>query len=209
MSDDLYRELTPLPDAVAAFTGWIAHLDLEFSRHLNPELRGEIVRDELHQLYLGRSHAGRLNSTMVTEQGQTVLQFTLDPRNAILESEYYADIDAEKYAVIKPLIWFWQMFDRSPVGLNLWLGFRFRAMLGRHIFRHMGQNVRFFPGVTFTFGYNLTIADNCIFHKDVLLDDRNELLVPEGSSIPHSTRISSQTYSIPRVPDGAQQEHVD
>ena len=209
MSDDLYRELTPLPDAVAAFTGWIAYLDLEFTRHLNPELRSEIVRDELHQLYMGHAYAGKLNSTMVTEQGLTVLQFTLDPRNATLEPEYYADIDVEKYAVIKPLIWFWQMFDRSPVGLNQWLGFRFRAMLGRHIFRHMGQNVTFFQGVEFTFGYNLTIADNCILHKNVLLDDRNELLIPEGSSVSDSTRVSSPTYSAGIVPNGTGQALAD
>ncbi|MEO6966779.1 MAG: acyltransferase, partial [Acidobacteriaceae bacterium] len=196
-------------DAVAAFTGWIAYLDLEFTRHLNPELRSEIVRDELHQLYMGHAYAGKLNSTMVTEQGLAVLQFTLDPRNATLEPEYYGDIDVEKYAVIKPLIWFWQMFDRSPVGLNQWLGFRFRAMLGRHIFRHLGQNVTFFHGVEFTFGYNLTIADNCILHKNVLLDDRNELLIPEGSSISDSTRVSSHTYNDGIVPNGTVQALAD
>ena len=30
----------------------------------------------------------------------------------------------------KPLLWFWQMFDRSPLGLNHWLGLRLRSMLG-------------------------------------------------------------------------------
>ncbi|HEX3983339.1 MAG TPA: hypothetical protein VHX12_06555, partial [Acidisoma sp.] len=64
MPDDFYNELKPLPDAEAAFTRWIAHLDTEFTRHNNPELRSEIVRDELHQLYLGRPHGGKLNFTL-------------------------------------------------------------------------------------------------------------------------------------------------
>ncbi len=89
MPDEQYRELKPLPDAEAAFTRWIAHLDSEFTRHNKPEIRSEIVRDELHQLYLGRPHGGKLNFTMVTELPFNVLQLTLDPRNITLRPEYY------------------------------------------------------------------------------------------------------------------------
>jgi len=186
-----YRELKPLPDAEAAYCRWIAHLDAEFTRHHKPELRSEIVRDELHQLYLGRPHGGKLNFTMVTELPFNVLQLTLDPRNVTLEPEYYGDIDAEKYAGIKPLIWFWQMFDRSPVGLNVWLGSRFRCMLGHHIFKHIGKHVRIYRGVEFTFGYNLTIEDNCTIHKFSVLDDRQELVVPAGTRILDYARYDS------------------
>ena len=41
----------------------------------------------------------------------------------------YGDADAAKYGERKPLIWFWMMYDRSPVGLNHWLGHKMRAML--------------------------------------------------------------------------------
>ncbi|MHB8301355.1 MAG: acyltransferase [Acidobacteriaceae bacterium] len=196
MEQTTYRKLKPLPDAEATFCRWIAHLDAEFTRHHKSELRSEIVRDELHQLYLGRPHGGKLNFTMVTELPFNVLQLTLDPRNVTLEPEYYADVDAEKYAALKPLIWFWQMFDRSPVGLNHWLGFRFRAMLGRHIFKHIGKNVKIFHGVEFSFGYNLTIEDNCTIHKFVLLDDRGEIIVRQGSSISDYANIYSHTHDI-------------
>ncbi len=199
MPDDFYNELKPLPDAEAAFTRWIAHLDTEFTRHNNPELRSEIVRDELHQLYLGRPHGGKLNFTMVTELAFNVLQLTLDPRNATLEPEYYRDVDAEKYAFRKPLIWFWRMFDRSPVGLNQWLGFLFRAMLARHIFEHIGENVKIFQGVEFTFGYNLTVEDNCTIHKHVVLDDRSRIVVPAGSTIADYTRVDSRALEISGV----------
>ena len=47
---------------------------------------------------------------------------SFDPRNASLEPEYYGDVDGQKYAERKPLIWFWMMFDRSPVGLTTGLG---------------------------------------------------------------------------------------
>jgi len=191
-----YREIALPVDAETAYLRWIAHLDTEFTRHHKAELRAEIVRDELHQLYLGRPHGGKLNFTMVTELPLNVLQLTLDPRNVTLEPEYYGDIDAEKYANNKPLIWFWQMFDRSPVGLNHWLGFRFRAMLGKHIFKHIGSNVKIFHGVEFSFGYNLTIEDNCTIHKYVLLDDRGEIIVRQGSSISDYANIYSHTHDI-------------
>ena len=196
MTRTSYRELKPTLEAEAAFTRWISHLDSEFSRHHNPELRAEIVRDELHQLYLGRPHGGKLNFNMVTELPLNALQLSLDPRNATLEPEYYGDIDEEKYAAVKPLIWFWQMYDRSPVGLNHWLGFRFRAMLGGHIFKHIGKNVKIFHGVEFSFGYNLTIEDNCTIHKFVLLDDRGGIIVREGSSISDYANVYSHTHDI-------------
>ena len=200
MPEEQYRNLKPLPDAEAAFTRWIAHLDIEFTRHHNPELLSEIVRDELHQLYLGRPHGGKLNFTMVTELPFNVLQLTLDPRNITLEAEYYPEVDGEKYARVKPLIWFWRMCDRSPVGLNHWLGLRFRAMLGRHIFKHVGNDVKIFHNIEFSFGYNLTIEDRCTIHQHVLLDDRSEIVVPAGSSIPDYARVDSRAGDINHAP---------
>ena len=72
------------------------------------------------------------------------------------------------------------MFDRSALGLNHWLGFRFRRMLAKHIFKHMGKNVKIFHGVEFSFGYNLTIEDDCTIHKFVMLDDRGRTHHPQG-----------------------------
>ena len=140
----------------------------------------EMVRDALHQIYLGRPHGGKLNTTLISELPGNVLQMTFDPANVTLEPEYYGDVDVEKYAERKPLIWFWQMFDRSALGLNHWLGFRFRRMLAKHIFKHVGKNVKIFHGVEFSFGYNLTVEDDCIIHKYVMLDDRGELPAAGG-----------------------------
>ncbi|HZU10181.1 MAG TPA: acyltransferase [Pseudacidobacterium sp.] len=194
-----YRDLRPSREAEEVFLRWINYLDEEFTKHRKPELRAELVYDNLHQLFLGRPRGGRLNFTLTTELPFNVLQLSLDSANITLEPEYYGDIDEKKYACIKPLIYFWQMFDRSPVGLNHWLGFRFRAMLGKHIFKHIGKNVKIFHGVEFSYGYNLTIEDDCVIHKYVMLDDRGELILRKGTSISDYAAVYSHAHD-PRDP---------
>jgi acetyltransferase-like isoleucine patch superfamily enzyme len=196
MAEYKYRELKPTPEAEAIFRRWLAHLNEEFTRHQSFERRADIVRDELYQMYLGRPHGGRMNASLDSELATNVLTESFDPRNITLEPEYYGDVDAERYAVRKPLIWFWQMFDRSPLGLNHWLGFKFRCMLGKHIFKHMGKGVKIFHNVEFTFGYNLTIEDNCTIHKNVMLDDRGEIILHEGTSVSDYANIYSHTHDI-------------
>jgi len=82
------------------------------------------------------------------------------------------------------------------VGLNHWLGFRVRAMLARHIFKYCGQNVKIFHNVEFSFGYNLTVEDNCTIHKYVLLDDRGEIIIHEGSSISDYANVYSHSHDL-------------
>ena len=173
----------PTPEAEEIFLRCIGYLDDEFSRHHKPHLRAEIVREQLHQLYLSSPSGAKLNFTLTTELPTNILQLSLDPRNVTLAAEYDPALDREKYAGRKPLIWFWRMFDRSPVGLNLWLGFRLRAMLGRHIFEHLGSNVALYPRVEFAFGYNLTVEDDCTILTGATLDDRKPLRIEKGTTI--------------------------
>lgn len=88
------------------------------------------------------------------------------------------------------------MYDRSPVGLNHWLGYRMRAMLARHVFKLCGKNVKIFHGVEISFGYNLTVEDNCVIHKYVLLDDRGEIIIHEGSSISDYANVYSHAHDL-------------
>ena len=185
-----YRDVRPTPEAEKTFLAWIDELDREFTNR-DPAHRSDVVRDALHNLYAGGS-AGFINRSLAgLTQG-----FCLDPRNASLEPEYYGDVDAAKYAERKPLIWFWMMYDRSPAGLNHWLGYRVRAMLARHVFKHCGRNVKIFHGVEFSFGYNLTVEDNCTIHKYVLLDDRGEITIHEGSSISDYANVYSHAHDL-------------
>lgn len=187
-----YRKLTPLPPAEKAFLTWIDRLDREFATP-DPEHRSIVVRDALHELYLGRPYADPDPAAPLATQ---VLVHSFDPRNATLEPEYYGDVDATKYAERKPLIWFWMMFDRSPAGLNHWLGYRVRAMLARHIFKFCGNNVKIFHGVEVSYGYNLTVEDNCVLHKYVLLDDRGEIIIREGTSISDYANVYSHAHDL-------------
>jgi len=187
-----YREVSPTPAAQRTFLDWVVQLDREFM-HRDPEHRSDVVRDALQQLYLGRKCGAPNAAAPLAEQA---LVHCFDPRNVTLEPEYYGDVDASKYAERKPLIWFWMMYDRSPGGLNHWLGYRVRAMLARHIFKHCGKNVKIFHGVEFSFGYNLTVEDNCTIHKYVLLDDRGEIVIHEGSSISDYANVYSHAHDL-------------
>jgi acetyltransferase-like isoleucine patch superfamily enzyme len=189
-----YRDLEPSREAKDVFIRWIDYLDESFTKHKKPALRQELVRDNLHQLLLGRPHGGKLNFTLTSELPFNVLELSLDPANVTLEPEYYGDIDATRYACIKPLIWFWHLFDQSPVSYNHWLGFRFRAMLGKHIFKSIGNNVKIFHGVEFSYGYNLTIEDDCVIHKYVMLDDRGEIVIKKGTSISDYAAVYSHAH---------------
>jgi len=187
-----YRQLAPTPLAEKTFLGWIESLDREFTNR-DPEHRSLAVRNALHELYLNRGY----EEPKLTEPlAQQALVHSFDPRNVTLEPEYYGDVDPAKYAERKPLIWFWMMYDRSPIGLNHWLGFRMRAMLARHIFKHCGKNVKIFHGVEISFGYNLTVEDNCTIHKYVLLDDRGEMIIHEGSSVSDYANVYSHEHDL-------------
>ncbi len=196
MTQYKYRLLEPTPEAKSIYCRWLTQLDESFSRHKDPRVRSEKVKDELNQLYLAKPATGKIVSTLVSELPFNVLELSFNPLNVTLEPEYYGDIDEKKYAERKPLIWFWQMFDRSPVGINHWLGFRFRSMLGRHIFKSLGKNVKMFHGIEFSYGYNLTIEDDCVIHKYVMLDDRAELTIKRGSSISDYASVFTHSHDV-------------
>jgi acetyltransferase-like isoleucine patch superfamily enzyme len=196
-----YEYRTLHPDAEQSFLAWIDHLDREFGNP-DPVHRSLVVRDALHQIYLGRPYLPEDeneaydNASVTSQLSARALMHSFDPRNATLEPEYYGDIDAARYEPRKPLIWFWMMYDRSPLGLNHWLGYRMRYMIARHVLKHIGNNVKLFHGIEVSFGYNLTIEDNCVIHKYVLLDDRGELVIREGSSVSDYANVYSHSHDL-------------
>ena len=184
----------PAPEAEELYRRWISFLDEEFTRHQAPERRAEVVRDQLYQLYLGRPHGGKLNLTLTSELPGNILSLSLDPDNVTLEAEHFPDADPEQFARRKPLLWFWQMFDRSPIGTNHWLGIRFRCMLGRHIFARMGAGVKIYHGVDRTYGYNLIIEEGVTIRQRALLNDRGGITIGKGAVIGSFARVYSHTH---------------
>jgi acetyltransferase-like isoleucine patch superfamily enzyme len=121
----------------------------------------------------------------------------MDPRNVTLEPEYYADCDQGRFQRVKPLLWLWYSFDRTPVGgQNVWLGVELRRLLARHIFKRCGENFKAFHGVEFSFGYNMEVGDNVVVHRNVLLDDRGGIVLGNNVSISDYANIYSHTHSI-------------
>jgi galactoside O-acetyltransferase len=163
--------------------------------------RNLVVRDTLSQLYLGKPYdEGALTDRRLTIASKTLFA-SLDPRNATLEAEYYREVDPEKWARVKPLLWFWQMFDHSPVGRNVRLGTQVRAMLASRVFKRCGRNIRIFHDVEFSFGYNLTVGDGVTIHRNVLIDDRGEVVIGNEASISDYANIYSHSHAVEDIHD--------
>jgi acetyltransferase-like isoleucine patch superfamily enzyme len=121
----------------------------------------------------------------------------MDPCNITLEPEYYADCDHDRFQWVKPLLWLWYSFDRTPPGAqNVWLGVELRRLLAKHIFKRCGENFKAFHNVEFSFGYNMEVGDNVVVHRNVLLDDRGGIVLGNNVSISDYANIYSHTHSI-------------
>ena len=134
---------------------------------------------------------------------------SMDPCNVTLEPEYYADCDQERFQRVKPLLWLWYSFDRTPAGgQNVWLGVELRRLLARHIFKRCGENFKAFHNVEFSFGYNMEVGDNVVVHRNVLLDDRGGIVLGNNVSISDYANIYSHTHSIVEQKDVTNAVHA-
>lgn len=162
----------------------------------------DLCRDTLAQLYYG---PGAVDARMIDDPATPLVTATavacLDPRNITLESEYYVEVDPVKFQRVKPLLWFWIMFDRSPMGHNDHLGFLVRRMLAQRVFAKCGENVKFFRNVEFSFGYNITCGSNTVFHRDTFVDDRGEVVIGDNVSMSDFVNIYSHSHDILEIND--------
>src|SRR5437660_7364538 len=69
-------------------------------------------------------------------------------------------------------------------------------MVAKPFLKSHVNTVKFFHGIAVSFGYNLIIEDNCVIHKYVLLDDRGELIIREGSSISDYANVYSHSHDL-------------
>ena len=121
----------------------------------------------------------------------------LDPRNITLEPEFYADCDDALFQPVKPLLWLWYSFDRTPLGgQNVALGVQLRRLLAQRIFRRCGENFKAFQFVEFSFGYNMEVGNDVVIHRHVLLDDRGGIRLADKVSVSDYANIYSHTHSI-------------
>jgi acetyltransferase-like isoleucine patch superfamily enzyme len=186
-----------LPDATnRVFDAWLEEVG---GRIAEPKADwARLTREVLYQLYYPGfgDYDGRLADKR-TPPATRIALMSLDPRNITLEPEYYADVDPERFARVKPLLWLWYSFDRSPIGgQNVHLGVRFRRMLAGHLFARCGRNFKCFQHTEFSYGYNLEVGDDVVVHRHVLLDDRGGITLGNRVSISDYANIYSHTHSI-------------
>ena len=157
-----------------------------------------IARDTLYDLWYPGfgAYDERVADPRTSPTARAAL-LALDPANITLEPEYYADVDRARFARVKPLLWLWYGFDRSPLGgQHVHLGVRFRRLLAPHLFARCGRNFKCFQFTEFSFGYNLEVGDDVVVHRHVLLDDRGGITLGDRVSISDYANIYSHTHSI-------------
>ena len=185
-----YRQLSAQALAEQDYDSFLSELEKSLTDGTTDP--NDVVRDTLFQIYYG---ATRIDPTDLPLAARATYH-TFDPRNITTEPEYYTDIDSKLYLQRKPMIWLWQMFDRSPLGQNALFGHRFRRMLAPLIFRKVGANFKCWHLVEWSFGYNLSFGDNVVVHRQVLLDDRGGIEIGNDVSISDYVNIYSHTHDI-------------
>jgi galactoside O-acetyltransferase len=181
-----------LPPATSqAYDRWLASIAEELE---NPACdRNALCRRVLTDVYYPQ--LADTDPASLPESSRVAL-LQMDPRNITLEPEYYAEIDLARYERVKPLLWLWEMFDKSPLGENVHLGVRFRRILARHVFRRCGRNFKCFHFVKVSFGYNIEVGDDVVVHRHVLLDDRGGIVLGNKVSVADYANIYSHTHEL-------------
>ncbi len=184
------RKLDPAAEATALYDRWLGELQEALARG---DDRWELCRQTLTALFYPGVAGVDPRSLPLAVQAALA---QMDARNVTLEPEYYAEVDVERFNERKPLLWMWQMFDRSPLGGNVHLGVQFRRALAPYLFKRVGKNFKCFHFVEFSYGYNLEVGDDVVVHRNVLLDDRGGIVLGNGVSISDYANIYSHTHSI-------------
>jgi maltose O-acetyltransferase len=157
-----------------------------------------VVRETLVDLFGDRDAYERWQDGGDVTPAERVRLQGYDPCNATLESEYYAEVEAQEEAFqrSKHLQWLWRQFDDTPMADNVDFALQFRQMLAEHLFAEAGENLRLFKGITFTYGHNIELGDNVVVHDDVHLDDRGKLTVGDRVSISDDAHLYTHDHDV-------------
>lgn len=178
----------PIPEqASRRFDRWIGGLA---ERLDDPSVDDHVlVREVLAELRYGRPYPE-------LEEHAPWAAFALDPSHVTFEAEHYAATDETRFAKVKPLLWLWRNLDDTPLGLSLSTGIPLRRMIAERVFGRVGRDVKIFPGVEVSVGYNLQVGDDVVIHRHVFLDDIGGIELHDGVSIADYASVYSHTHDI-------------
>ncbi|MGM0592571.1 MAG: acyltransferase [Halobacteriota archaeon] len=180
-------------DAEAGMQAFIDEVDERLS---GDEDTCSVVEDVLVDLSGDRDAYDRWQAGESVSTAARVRLQSYDPCNTTLESEYYAEKDEATFKRSKHIQWLWRQFDSLPIADNVAFALRFRRMLASHLFEECGEGCRFFKGITFTYGHNISVGDNTVIHDDVHLDDRGKLTIGDRVSISDGVHLYSHDHDI-------------
>ncbi|MFC4247180.1 acyltransferase [Natribaculum luteum] len=188
------KRYVSLPDeAEAGMREFIEEVD---QRLASDEDTCDVVEDVLIDLSGDRDAYERWKAGEAVSPAERIRLQSYDPCNTTLESEYYAEKDEDAFRESKHLQWLWRQFDSLPIADNVEFALRFRRMLADHLFEECGDNCRFFKGITFTYGHNITVGDNTVIHDDVHLDDRGRLTIGDRVSVSDGVHLYSHDHDV-------------
>ncbi len=187
------RHISLPPEAEEGLRAFLEEVD---GRLAGDEDTCAVVEDVLIDLHGDRDAYERWQAGGELSTAERVRLQGYDPCNSTLESEYYAEKNEETFKRSKHLQWLWRQFDATPMADNVEFALRFRRMLAKHLFDECGENCRFFKGISFTYGHNISVGDNVVVHDDVHLDDRGKLTIGDRVSISDGTHVYSHDHDI-------------
>lgn len=187
------RHVSLPADAETTLRGFVETVD---DRLAGDEDTAAVVEDVLVDLNGDRDAFEAWKNGASVSRAEEARFRNYNPRNATLESEYYAEKDEEAFAASKPLQWLWRQFDDTPLADNIEFALRFRQMLANHLFADAGDNLRLFKGISMTYGHNIELGDNVVVHDGVHLDDRGKLTVGDRVSISDNAHVYTHDHDI-------------
>jgi maltose O-acetyltransferase len=171
----------------------VAHVDRRLS---SDEETAAVVRDLLADLFGDPRAAERARVDAAASPVARARLGSYDPRNALTESEHWAEQEPAAFAESKPLLYLWRCFDRSPLAANLAFALPFRQTLANHLFAEAGDDLQLFSGIKIQCGHNVRMGDNVVVHNGVLLDDRGELVIGDRVSVADEAHLHTHDHDL-------------
>ena len=184
------RHVEVPPAMQATIEETIAEIDTRLRTEEIPTVVGEVLADLFGEY---ETYTRYQNGESLPPMARARVR-SYDPRNALTETEHWAEERLSKLQESKCIRYLWEGFDQSPLANNIAFALPFRQMLADHLFAEAGENLRLFGGIKIQCGHNITMGDNTVVHNHVLLDDRGKLTIGDRVSVADYAHIHTHAH---------------